>query len=627
MKFTLSSVKVVGNPGAYGWIQVHDFFPQEQEKQDLRGHLFALVLIKGSSSDLGSVEEGRELITRLHEEYFGDEKLSVFDALRASIEKVTLEYNQSNPEKQVQIVAASYTNDTVYAAVSEGMQASIFRNNILANILIGGSSVTSASGYPQKGDIFIIGTKSFFDLFPEGVIRATLSSSSLEAASEAFAPKIHASEDSSDIGAVIISFSLANGGEEVTQDVTQNIEKEEARKNLFFGPVQSFKKLLGRIPARKIYVRESEETAEGARSKKTAMSVGAILLILLVISIVFGIKQNRQRVFRLSYQEKLTQAQHSYDEAQKLFLLEPIRARELFIESKKLVGEMVSQGIKDESLVLLQKNITEGRETMLGEYEASPQLFIDLSLVSSGFAPSEIIASTEKLLALDGTQGKLITIALDTKKTNTVAGQDQVKGATKSAIFSDNYYVLLSDGIYKVGDKKERVIDKDWSDNALIYSYAGNIYVVDKQESSVYRYSATQDGFGAKYSWLAPGIDIDLSNSNTIAIDGSVWLGSTTGKITKILQGSPANFEVKGVDPTIGRVDSIYSNEELEDVYVLDTNTSRLVVLNKDGTFKAQYVSQQLSAAKGMVVSGTKKIAVFLEGDKLYSIELKHLTK
>jgi hypothetical protein len=92
MSFAVSSSKLTGIPGPSGWVQVHEYLPKDEEKLKLRGHLFAVIATSGkgvSGPDLrfresqgsekgprpgGGVESvaaGRELLTRLHEEYFG----------------------------------------------------------------------------------------------------------------------------------------------------------------------------------------------------------------------------------------------------------------------------------------------------------------------------------------------------------------------------------------------------------------------------------------------------------------------------------------------------------------------------------------------------------------------------
>jgi Iap family predicted aminopeptidase len=47
--------------------------------------------------------------------------------------------------------------------------------------------------------------------------------------------------------------------------------------------------------------------------------------------------------------------------------------------------------------------------------------------------------------------------------------------------------------------------------------------------------------------------------------------------------------------------------------------------LTKEGDYKAEYISDRISEAKGFIVSEKDKKMIVLTGDKLYSIDLMHL--
>jgi hypothetical protein len=384
--------------------------------------------------------------------------------------------------------------------------------------------------------------------------------------------------------------------------------------------------IMQKLPAKSIYVKKGEETSEEVKSKKTTFSVGAILLVLLLVSIIFGVHQNRIKKIKLSYQAKLTQAEHSLDESIQLFSINPERSRELFLESSNLTKEMLGQGIKDTKLSELEKKLAENKGKILSEYSPGPQAYSDLSLLSSGFTAQLMNTSTEKALFLDTGKKILVSVDLETKKAKVEAGPEQLEGAKEAAFYSDSFYVLTEDGIYKVGKERTKVIDKGWEGESLIYAYAGNIYVLDKGRSEIYRYAGLASGFSEQKSWLAPGISLDLTNTSGWAIDGSIWVGSANGSIFKITQGVPKNINPAGVNPPLENIKAIYSNEEIEGVYVLDSINSRVIVLDKEGVYKASYFSDKLSEAKGLAVSESKKLIIFLaEENKLYSLELEHL--
>ena len=83
--FNLTSAKITGNPGSSGWAQVHEFRPEDEGKLAKRGHLFAVVATSRQEEGVDSVTTGRELLSRLHEEYFGKEEGTPFNTLRSAL--------------------------------------------------------------------------------------------------------------------------------------------------------------------------------------------------------------------------------------------------------------------------------------------------------------------------------------------------------------------------------------------------------------------------------------------------------------------------------------------------------------------------------------------------------------
>ena len=632
MQLAITSAKLVGNPGPTGWVQVHDFIPEDEEKIRLRGHLYGVIFVRLNALDTNSISLGREILTRLHEEYFGRLEISAFESLKSAIGKVTGEFSKTLGVQTVEIAAAAYVGEVLYTAVEGQTQAVLFRNNILANILVGkDEKVASASGYPMEKDIFLLGTKSFFDIFNEQAIKSSLSGEDITKVGEAFASSIHSANNSNEIGAVVISFKSKDvvNLPQVNQE-TPEVEKEKPVLNKFsFLKTKIFgitSKLLTNLPARRIYVKKEEESSQETRSKKTTFSVGAVLLFLLVVSIIFGIKQNRTRTEKLRYQARLEEAEHSLEESVQLFSLNPDRARELFTQSSSLVLEMTEEGIKDTRLTELENKLKENKGKILAEYTPQAQPYSDLSLLSSGFSASKMSASTTKVLFLDTDKKRAASLDIETKKAKVEAGPDQLEGASAIVSYGDDVYSLASDGIYEIDQKSTKVIEKEWEDGSLIYAYAGNIYVLNKQKSEIYRYAGIASGFSSQSSWLAPGIEINLSDVVNWTIDGSIWVAFPGGRITKITQGVPKNIDLAGVSPTLASIKAIYSNEELNGVYVLDNTGSRILVLDKEGKYIASYKSEKLAAAEGLAVSESKKMAIFLvEGSKLYSLELEHL--
>lgn len=591
MKFTLTSAKLLGNPGASGWTQIHEFQSEDEEKIKTRGHLFALVSKKDE-------DEGREIVTRFHEEYFGKLDASAFIALKNAVEKVAAEFK----EKKAEIVAAVVLDDVVYAAAAGGAGVSLYRKGSLAKILASQfGETTSASGYPQEDDLLVLGTSAFFATFPEGVLKGSLAGADPTMVVESLAPSVHSWENEGVCGMVLLKFSSYSPPKEISQP---------PKKKLF---------------ERKIYLKGSTVGEAGERNKKTTFLVGAILLTLLVVSIVFGVKQKEIKKIKSSYQPILAQAQKEFDQAQGLINIDTNQSRQLFLASREKALGLIEKKIADKDLKALVQKMDENESLFLGIYRTRAELFLDLSLLSSGFQGTSLTFSGGKLFCFDKEGKKVAAIDLVTKKTQITAGPDQLENISQIAPYEDVLYGLSSEGIYSLGKEKKKVIEKDWSDSVLFSLYSGNVYLVDKTNSTIKRFSGVEGQFNKGTNWLAPGIELDLSKIKMMSLDGNLWLLSETAKVVKLALGNPQTFSLDLVPGSLTQIESLYANEDLKNLYLLDKSQKRVVVLDKNGRYQVEYLADTIGEATNLVVSEKEKKIVLLAGDKLYAIELKHL--
>jgi len=645
----VSSAKLTGNPDDSGWAQVHQFSPQDEEKLSARGCLFAVISTARQEEGVESVVAGRELISRLHEEYFGEITKPAFSALKEAVDKVIEEFTASWGE--VEIAAAVYLNGVVYSVCGGGARAVLFRDGMLADILesSGSPRAISASGYPNDGDIFLLATKSFFDSLPAGIIRAALQGSDPASSIEALAPHIHSRENTGSVGAIVLGFrkstepsfvpKIQDERPEEAEAVSAELETETQVPESQAAPPEAKSKVLGImtkglsaisraigkvLPEKRIYLKgEAEQFEGGTQGRRVAISVGAILVVLLLVSIGFGIRQKSLKDTRLRYESRLTQAQHEFEESLKLASINQERARELFLSARSLVSDIEAEGFKDQEIDKLKADLSQNEGKVLGEYRGDPELFVDLSILTSGFVGDDLAASEEVVYVLNRGGKRVVSVALDTKKSEIVAGPDEIDEADTIAAYSGRVFTVSSSGIAEVGQGE--VIDKDWDGGAMAYIYAGNIYLLDKAGETIWRYAGTEGGFGSKQKWNTNPIEANLENVVGITIDGAIWMGFGSGEVHKYSLGNRISFETSGINPPLTFLNAVFTNEELSNLYILDRQTGRVVAVDKEGNYKAQYINDQIKQATDLAVSEKFKKIILLVGDKLLSLEVKHL--
>lgn len=623
----LTSAKLTGSPDSSGWAQVHDFTPEEEEKLKARGRLIAVVATSSSTHvGVNAVLEGREILTRLHEEYFGKTEGGAFDTLRTAVNKVSQEFSEG--EEKIQIGAMVIIENTLYIGVSGGAKVLLMRQGSLV------AFSQASSGYIKPGDMILVATKRFFDAVPWGVVKATLEAGNPEASVAELAPIVHSSHGNGDFGVFVGKFSDPNVLSTIPKPMsvepeTKGIPIQNQYINL---PVNSFRRKLAGfldgiirlIPEKRLYIRSETRELDTERKKSVAIIAGVILLVLLVVSVVFGLRQAGIKEARSKYIDRLTKAQHELTEAKSLASIDKDRARQLLFDSKQISSELTAEGVEDSELTTLITDINSSMGDIAGIYQAEPDLYLDLSLLTSGFSGDEISLSDSNMLVLDKSGQRVVSVDTTSKRTEVAAGPDVLRNATNIAAYTDRSFVVDDNGVLDVSGTPKTVINKDWSGDIEVTAFTGNIYLVEKNNSTIWRYQGSAGLFSSKDNWFGEGVSPDLSDTKAMAIDGSVWLLGANGKILKFTLGKPDPFNISGVDGDLGGIVSFYTNEESDYIYLLDKTNSRVILVDKKGVYKAQYVSEQIKNASGIVVSERDGKIILLSGPKLYSIDLKN---
>jgi len=146
---------------------------------------------------------------------------------------------------------------------------------------------------------------------------------------------------------------------------------------------------------------------------------------------------------------------------------------------------------------------------------------------------------------------------------------------------------------------------------------------LDKR-GEILRYRAAGNGYGSKQGWLASGVEPDFSKVVSMAIDGSIWVLTSSGKIEKYSQGTGVAVEIKGIDVPLAEPTAIYTDGELESAYVLDKGNKRVVEIDKEGEYRAQYRFEGIVDATDMVVAKEEGKILLLVESKIYQLELQN---
>jgi len=357
--------------------------------------------------------------------------------------------------------------------------------------------------------------------------------------------------------------------------------------------------------------------------KKLLITVALIVLFLIAVGL--GIWKQSASGGSPAARAAMADARHALDEGVALLSLNPVKGRERLTTAKELLSPLKKTREVEDLLHQVNDNLTQSMQIT----KSTPELFFDAGLVKKDGTITSIGFEGTTMGMLDTKTQTVIALDVTSKKATVAGGGAQFAGMSGIAIYGDALYVFTPEGIHKVRltDTKTQsfIIRKDpqWGTIAALVSFGGNLYLLDTTKSRIWKYVATETGFTETREYLNPDTLPDLSQTNSLAIDGSVWLGSTNGILWKFTQGKEDTFLPQGVGPAFGKNLVMYTSDAVNNLYVLDTANKRVVVLQKDGTYLAQYVWETDFSPTQIAVSEEQKKIYLLAAGKLYTITLK----
>lgn len=618
-KFLLEIAKIVGTSTQNSGSWVHAFSPSQAEKISQRGQLLAVIGIANPPEEVEIATAGREIISRLHEEYFGDLIASPLEQLKKAVEKIGLE---TTGEVEIDVGAVAVVGNVLYGAVNNGARLVLARKGKVATILVGKEAI---SGYLEDGDLFCLGTREFFQLVPQGVLQAALTTDSPSEAAESLAPVVHGQEDGGKAAAVIFKVKK----QEFKETELPEIKKQGRELNRIF---QVGKTIVAKVKEKtleiiflgqKYWLKKITSLAESQkktpRSQKTVITVALILLLILGVSVVLGARQRRHPGLTQKTSVLLEQAQEKLKEGKDLLTLNPTKASQLLLEAQDLTQQIESAGFKTEEFLKFQEELRQTLGKVLKEHQVEGAVFFDLELIKADAKGDDLTVLADQLVILDEVQSTIYGLGIKDKKSTILASGEKLIGARLIAMLGDKIYALTEEGILETELRIKK--DASWEEIVDMAGFGSNLYLLDKK-GEIWKYPIAENGFGTKQKWLK-GEAADFSQVVSVAIDGAIWVLRNDGKIWKFIQGTEENFRVTGLTKPLLNPSIIYTDSEQSSLYVLDKDNSRIVVLKKTGEYDSEYVWQGIKDAVGLVVSEKEKKIFLLGGSKIYTLELK----
>lgn len=358
--------------------------------------------------------------------------------------------------------------------------------------------------------------------------------------------------------------------------------------------------------------------------------IAIILFGLFCINIVLLIHKKKESKISAKYEETLNLAKEKTKSASHaLIYKDEDKARSLLFEAKNIIENEIQNSdtpktyleeaqqllnqiqqqfdkidhiIRLEDPILLAEKDIKFQENLLG---------IDEEIYLAGLENNEIYKLEEE-------NKKLITLSIG----STNIGFFKLATTTDSSLifYTDTPSIIEFDLESKIFEKQEINFAQE-SEVTDIGFYYNNLYLLDTKANQIYKHPKTISGFGNASPWLAQ--DIDISDTRSMAIDGYIYLLKSNGQILKFLKGSLVDFKQQQPSVPLSSASKIYTNSELENLYLVDSQNKRVVVLDKNGNLINQYTSDKFEDLKNVYVNEKAGKMYLLCGKKIFGIVLE----
>ena len=570
---TINAHSLVGSPTRTCWSQA-----QSLSNPDQSTSLVLMLKIKGDEGvvDLSSI--GGAIFEKFHE--YGE-------ATHTPLEWrdfVDSELSEVSPSVERSMIIACLYEDNVWIFGSGTVSAQLYRNEQFVSLITGENWSQGLTGKMLNNDILILGTKRGMEVSQSDGVKESIRTG-LDNYVETLAPLIHQKTGQAEISLSLLGFS----GSEVVVPTEATSVKEKFPE---------------------IVVRRMRE-----EPRRFNLIVGSIVSIGLIVLIITGAMVRIEKKAKSEYEETITRSTAMITEAESVAQSNPERAKILLSQSIELLeiylGTEPKANYQKEAVAALSI-IKSKEQEILRVRGIALESTLELSILADGLKADTLVNDTLGSMYFWDDSSRSI-VGISTKDLSKVSFSVENERFIRPFSVSDNEYVGLTSGGVWSGSKDEQKIviptDEEWGEISQIATFGNNIYLLDRGQGEIWKYAATDAGYGERKRWFGAGIILDLSKVVDWVVDGDIWLLTSSGKLEKYSRGAPAKFAMTGFpsnSDTGGLLDPIAVSIVDEKVYVLERGAKRVVAIDINGQYLEQYVSEDFGRASDIMVYGGK---------------------
>lgn len=397
---------------------------------------------------------------------------------------------------------------------------------------------------------------------------------------------------------------------------------------------KAFKGIQSRSKQAKIDATDLNLASDGEKTNSTFLSgkktklilLVATVLILIVVSNIFIARDSQQKADKLkSFNAILSSIDKNQNKVDAFLLYgNENEAKVIWEENQKLLASLdeKDRASRQDIKTFIEKQVSILEKLRRITVVSDAKKIADFSNLSPAALPDNLFFSEEKIYAADAANKAIFKI--DIKQNTVTAAYDlgdisELKYPStdgQNLIYLNKNFVISLD---KTDKAQKTEIDAAPENIAGAGIYNNRLYLVDKGNGQIRRYSKIGERFSSPENWLETATD--FSSAVKLFIDGNIYILNKDGQITKYLKGKKEEFSIATLDEPISDASNMVIGEK--HIYIFEASKKRLVIFDEAGKFQDQYLFSGLEKTTDFAASEKDNKVYVLSGNSVYETTVK----
>ncbi|MBD3311598.1 MAG: hypothetical protein GF349_03835 [Candidatus Magasanikbacteria bacterium] len=366
-------------------------------------------------------------------------------------------------------------------------------------------------------------------------------------------------------------------------------------------------------------------------SSKIIFVLTVFLVLFFAGSITYSRIQEQEKIRNQKYNDLISQIIEKKDLAEASILYnDNNKAYSLLQEANDLINQLPIENEDEQKkieVIELQKQMENISKELRKVEKVAPEILADLNTFSANATKIELI--DENIIAYGEEDNSFYKIDIDTKKIEQ-KDHSTITNLKTAAVPKENDKIIFVAGKNEIAEynketntisKKEiSFIDQDTS-IASIFVYNRRLYTLAPEKNQIYKHGPTLGGYDKGNNWITDS-NINIEDGISFAIDGDIYVLKNDGKITKLSAGQKDNFEISYIDPKLENPTKIWTYNGVENLYILEPNKQRIVVLDKKGNLVKQYKYDGWQNPNDMIIDTISGVIYIIDANKISKFNL-----